>query len=64
MANIWRKSNYIKAERDMSNILGYYSIKLLDSSATLVISHNFKRKAKSERISPQSPEQQEHRGGR
>lgn len=29
----------------MINILGYYSIKLLDSSATLIISHSFNRKA-------------------
>ena len=45
MTNNWRKSNYIEAERDMINIFRYYSIKLPDSFASLILSHSFNRKA-------------------
>lgn len=45
MTNNWRKSNYIEAERDMINILRYYSIKLPDSFVSLILSHSFNRKA-------------------
>lgn len=57
MTNNQGKSNYIEAGRDMINIFEYYSIKLPDSFASLIISYSFNRKAKLERILAQCSNQ-------